>query len=130
MALSRFWDTCGHLREGRERLEAVLAWVSPDLPASLRSRVVFQAGWMAYAAGDHPAACDYYQRVLRISREQGDRKGAAGVLNMLALTTMEAGDLSAARALYEEALGIYQEIGDAELPTSLPANLGSLALLQ
>jgi len=130
VALSRFWDTYGHLREGRAHLEVALARMPSDLPHALRSDALIHAGWMAFAAGDHHAARSHYEAALAILREQGDQNTAYRVLNLLALLATEEGDLSAARGLYEESLMLYQALGKPEPPCLTLANLGSLALRQ
>jgi predicted ATPase/DNA-binding SARP family transcriptional activator len=130
VAMSRFWDTYGHLREGRARQDAALARMTPDLPHLLRVAALLHGGWMAGVIGDYPAARRYYGQALILSREHGENRRTAQALNYLALTLVEEGELSGARPLFEGALALYQEVGPAAVPASILTNLGSLALRQ
>ena len=81
VALSRFWDTRGHLREGRAHLDVALARMAPHLPQPLRVEALVHAGWMAFVQGDYPAARGWYGQALALLREHGDQKVMADVLN-------------------------------------------------
>src|SRR5262249_19212516 len=130
VALCRFWDTHGHLREGRAHLHAALGRGTPDLPDSLRGAALVHAGWMAFLEGDHPAARSAYEQALTVHREQRDPASVAKDLNCLAQALVEEGEFEAARALFEEALALRRELGRLSLPISVPGNLGNLALRQ
>src|SRR5260370_21033056 len=101
VALRRFWDTHGHLREGRANLDAALARMTPDLPYLLRVRALLPAGWMAYLQGDNPAARGYYEQALTIAREHGDKKISARPLNLLAVVLLAVVDFTSARTLFD-----------------------------
>lgn len=130
VALCRFWDTCGHLREGRAHLEAALARMTPDLPYRLRLAALVHAGWMAYVQGDHPAARGYYGQALALGQKHGDRQTTADALNYLALVAMEEGDFIGARALFEESLALYRGLEQSARLGSVLDNLGTLAVWQ
>ncbi len=60
VALARLWDTHGHLREGRDHLEAALSRITCDLPQELRASALVHAGWSAYVQKDGLAARGHY----------------------------------------------------------------------
>jgi tetratricopeptide (TPR) repeat protein len=130
VALCRFWDTHGHLRDGRAQMEAAVARMAANLPPVVRANALLKAGWVAYAAGDYAAARVHYELSVATAREGGELKLASDALNVMALATMEEGDLSRARQLYEESLAVYRELGRDDVPTVALANIGTLALLQ
>jgi tetratricopeptide (TPR) repeat protein len=72
------------------------------------------------------AATRCYQRSLHLSRDDGDRDGQARTLRRLAETRDRAGDRAAARAAWEQALEILDELRhpDATEVRSRLAGLG------
>src|SRR6185369_5887857 len=75
--LWRFWQQRGHVLEGRERLERLLARAAapgaPDVPATIRSRAEEAAGSLWYwSALERHTPRDYYQRALDFAVESGD----------------------------------------------------------
>jgi predicted ATPase/class 3 adenylate cyclase len=112
-AIWRFWQFRGHLREGRTRLEAILAMPGArDDPAS-RARALEAAGGVAYWQGDMDAAQVYYDESLELVRGLGDRKLIANALyNASFPPNVAQKDLAKAQRLLEEARPIYQELGD------------------
>jgi predicted ATPase/DNA-binding SARP family transcriptional activator len=129
-SLARFWDTCGHLREGRVRLEAALSRMTPDRPSPLRCWALGAAGWMAYVQHDYPAARAFYGQALLILREHDAPADAANALNMLALVAREEGDVPGALSLFEESLARCRELGHSARLGAVLQNLGSLLLQQ
>jgi non-specific serine/threonine protein kinase len=133
VALARFWDTHGHLREGRAHLETALARSAKlglELPYPLRTAALVHAGWMAYVLGDNPAARSHYEQSLALHRQRGDLISAARMLNYLAMVLVEEGNFTAARALFEEALVLYRRLGRSAHSYGVLNNLGSLVLRQ
>lgn len=78
-ALWRFWDMRGYLREGRERLEALLARSGKRTAA--RAAALNGAAVLAQQSGDFPAARAWYLESLAISRELDDQRRIASLLN-------------------------------------------------
>jgi hypothetical protein len=68
-------------------------------------------GIVAGRRGD-PLAARSLQEALAIRRELGDRWGIAASLNNLADVAHDQRDYSAARALSEESLQIYRQVGE------------------
>jgi predicted ATPase/class 3 adenylate cyclase len=125
-ALWRFWQQRGYLDEARGLLDgmATQGWeMEPDLQA----RFAETAGGLAYWQADLPAATHWYDVALRIRRDGaagGGResrrelanalynRGFIAVAEGMQSPTVGAGADPAARAMMEEALAIYQELGD------------------
>ncbi|HET6386512.1 MAG TPA: tetratricopeptide repeat protein, partial [Armatimonadota bacterium] len=128
VALSRFWDTHGHLREGRVRLEAALSRTNNDLPFRLQGQALCHAAWMARIEDDTAAARTHYGRALDIFREHGARIDIADALNQLGMVAAEEGDFQTARALYEEALALCEDVGGSARLGAVLNNLGALSL--
>ncbi len=108
-ALSRFWDTHGHLNEGRIRLEQTLALVSDQPVTSLLAGVLAHAGWMAMLQHDCVAAINHYEKALIYLRREGDDRSTAKVLMCLGGANLYAGDFEAPKAQFEEALAIFRK---------------------
>src|SRR5262249_10941876 len=69
--LWRFWWTCGHLVEGRGRLEAILERGGGS-PAE-RAKALYGAGSLAGEQGDYDAAIAHLEAALAAFRQTGDR---------------------------------------------------------
>jgi predicted ATPase/class 3 adenylate cyclase len=110
-ALWRFWQMRGHLREGRERLNRLLAL--PDVDGHPRAliRALGAAGSVAYWMGDFPAAQVAYQRAVDLSRETGDVGAVAESLYNLSFVFGRA-EQERSVALLHEAAAIFEQVGD------------------
>jgi non-specific serine/threonine protein kinase len=133
-ALWRFWAVHGHLREGRERLAALLALPEPGAPSApptaARAKALHGAGTLALRQGDYAAARPALEESLAIRRELGDRPGIAASLNNLGYVVRAQGDYAAASALFEQSLAIKRERGDRQGIAHSHQNLGETAHLQ
>ncbi len=130
-ALWRFWSMRGYLREGRERLAALLALAGEAVPSerswAARAKALKAAGTLAAEQGDYAAARARYEESLAIRRELGDKLEIANLLSNLGIVARRQGNYAHARALYEESLALRRELGDKwGIATSLNA-LGLLA---
>lgn len=113
-ALGRFWDTRGYVGEGRANLNQALARTEslPHLKqTSLRGQVIVCAGWVANLQGDGAEAERLFEEALVVFRAAGNRAQEVQTLEILAQVVLDAGDLEAARGLFEEALAGHQEQG-------------------
>ena len=127
VALRRFWWVRGHLREGRERLAALLAHPGAQARAKLRADALASAGLLARMQGDHAAARALHEESLTIQRELGDKIGIADSLNHLGIVALEQGDCGRARPLLEESLTLRRELRNKSgIAASLVA-LGNVA---
>ena len=112
-AFWRFWQMRAHLREGRARLDAILAMPAVnDFPIE-KSRALEAAGGIAYWQGDMAAAQAYYDECLALVRATGEPRAIANALYNDAFPALVTrADVAKARTLLEEALAHYRELGD------------------
>jgi predicted ATPase/class 3 adenylate cyclase len=123
----RFWQMRGHINEGRDRAEQVLA-ASTKVTDS-RARALEAAGGLAYWQGDFPGARTHYQAWLDLEREAGDERGVADALYNLCFTYfVSREDPATGRRLAEEALEIYRRLGDEKGVASAVWALGGIEL--
>jgi tetratricopeptide (TPR) repeat protein len=130
-ALSRFWETRGHLSEGRQRCAAALARPGAAAAAQertmARAEVLRGAGVLAYRQGDYASAQALLEEGLALFREIGDKGGVAVSLNTLGNVAKEQGDYSSARSLLEESLALQRELGNKGGIANSLGNLGIVA---
>jgi predicted ATPase/class 3 adenylate cyclase len=111
-AFWRFWQMRGQLREGRSRMEAILAMSTQ--PTEERARALEAAAGIAYWQADMQAAQRWYDENLVIVRASGDRRRLADALYNTSFPKLVGrSDLATALGMVEEALAIFQELGDA-----------------
>jgi tetratricopeptide (TPR) repeat protein len=122
--LARFWDTHGHLSEGRAYLESCLSRMTSAVPAVLRANLASQAGWAALAHADYGAARRHYQECLAINRADESPRPEGDVLNYLACIAVQEGRLEEAQALFEQSLSIARS---AARPGALASVLNNMA---
>jgi predicted ATPase/class 3 adenylate cyclase len=119
----RFWQTRGHLAEGRARIGALLAAAADrtDLPPELLSRAEEAAGSIAYWT--RVVAFDeiepHYRRALELARESGDRDrqawslyNLAFVYDFMAVSAGRPTEAARAHTLRTEALDLFRAVGD------------------
>jgi predicted ATPase len=111
-ALWRFWLWHGHVREGYERLNALLALPNAAQHTKERAKALNGAGTVATILCDYRAARAFLQESLEIWRKLGDERGTAIVLNNLAWIACHRGELAAAQTLSQEALALHRQTGD------------------
>ena len=111
-ALWRFWQQRGDLAEGRATLEELLARPDAGAPTLARARALSALGGLLYWQSDMAAAERAYVEGLAVQRTHDDPAGLAEALYNLGFVRAVAERHSEARALYEEALAISNQIGD------------------
>ena len=126
--LSRFWDTFGHVSEGRERVERALREAPADTSERLIALARGNAAWMAIIQGDPLTALEHHRASLPYFRSAGDDFELAFVLNTVASATYATGDFETARSEFGEALAIFRRIGRAGGIAAVLNNLGELEL--
>jgi predicted ATPase/class 3 adenylate cyclase len=110
----RFWQMRGHLREGRARLDAILAMPGARDDVAIRARAVEAAGGVAYWQGDLDASAIFYDECLELARRDGEPRGLANALYNAAFpSTVTGTDLVKSQVLLEEALPIFRQLGDS-----------------
>jgi tetratricopeptide (TPR) repeat protein len=126
-ALWRFWVVRGHLREGQERLSALLALAGASVRTEARAKVLTGAGTLAHNRGECALARALFEESLAIWRELGDKAGSASALNNLGWMGWRLSAYAAGRSHSEESLALYRELGDPRGIAAALNNLGWLA---
>jgi non-specific serine/threonine protein kinase len=108
--LWRYWETRGHLTEGRRILTALLERLPHGVPA--RRRVLWVAGFLAQFQGDIPASRVLLEAGLSAAREAGDVTAEAWSSSFLSRVLYYDGDPDRGHALARTALRQHQETGN------------------
>jgi predicted ATPase len=110
-ALYPFWRACGHLREGLERLRALLALPGASVPTLARAKALLAAVNLADHQGDDATVRSLSEEGLAVVRAIGDQWRTAGWLSNLGNMDRAQADYAAARSRFEESLAIHRELG-------------------
>ena len=111
-ALWWFWEVRGgYWTEARQWLRQTLAHAG-DAPAAVRVKALNAAGALAQRQGDHQHAEALARESLALSRQLGDKRGAASCLAILGIQACRLEDYKQAEALGGESLNLSQEAGD------------------
>jgi predicted ATPase/DNA-binding NarL/FixJ family response regulator len=108
--LWRYWETHGHLTEGRRILAAALERL--DKTAAVRPRALWVAGYLAELQGDLPSAQALLEAALPAARQADDGQAVAYASAFLGYVLYRLGNAGQGRALAETALRLHQESGD------------------
>ena len=123
-ALWRFAYTRGHIREGRERIEAALR-ANPERSV-LRATALNGAAILANMEGNLPLTRALHTEALAIGEEHGDRR-VIGVARMgLGDVAATEHDFDAARREYQEVERIFRELDDQRSIAATMTNRGNL----
>jgi predicted ATPase/DNA-binding CsgD family transcriptional regulator len=108
--LWRYWDTHGHLTEGRRMLTTVLDRL--DQAAAERPRALWVAGFLTQVQGDIPAARMLLETALSAARAAGDARAEAWASSFLGWDLYFLGDPGQGQALAQAALRRHRESAD------------------
>jgi predicted ATPase/class 3 adenylate cyclase len=129
-AVWRFWQFRGHLREAADRLEGLLERSGPWDPEA-RAKALEGAGGVSYWMGDFARALRRYQECLAIRLELGDPRRIAEAKYNLAfahgIAPRPTQDLGAASRLLDDALALFEELGDREGTAKATWGLATMA---
>ena len=109
-ALWVYWLWRGHGREGRKRLERLLAGGSGS--ELVRAIAHARIASLALHQGDHDAVRRHLEISLPVFRREGDDRLVAGYLAVLGASAIEQGDIGRALALTQEGLDVARRSGD------------------
>jgi predicted ATPase/DNA-binding NarL/FixJ family response regulator len=104
-----FWGLRGYVREGRERLDRLLALATE--PTAGRARALSAAGNLAQHVGEYDRAAALLEESVGIWRELGDERGAAVALARLGQLEQSRGDYDRAWMLLEESRRMCPDVG-------------------
>ncbi len=93
----------------------------------MRSRVLFDAGQLAYYSGRYAEARTFLEESIDIASELKDKRRVATALQLLGMACFGEGDMDGARARLESALAMAREVDDER---ELSAALNALAQLR
>ncbi len=129
-ALRLFWIGHGHLREGRDVLERLLA-DTRAIAAPMRLKALNALGVILWGQSDARGLAQVADEALALAREQGDRVPLTIAMTQRATAMMLGrGDYTAAQACLQEALSEARALGDLFTLVSALMSLGRLAEYQ
>ena len=108
--LWRYWETHGHLTEGRRVLAALLGRLGPDDPQ--RPRALWSAGYLAGLQGDIPEAHTLLEAGAAAGRAVGDLRAVAYALTYIVSVLYYLGEPARGQAAADDALRLHREAGD------------------
>ncbi len=108
--LWRYWETHGHLTEGRRLLAAALERL--DETAQVWPRALGVAGFLALVQGDLPAARALLEAGLKAAEDAGDIRSIAYASSLLGYVLYYLGDPGQGHALAQTALRLHQRSAD------------------
>src|SRR5579859_6685087 len=109
----RLWQMRGHLREGRTRLDAILAMPKSTEHPEDRLRALEALGGVIYWLGDMPGAQSVYDDIVEAVRKTGDAARIAGALYNAAFPRMiDRRSADGGLTLLQEAVPLFREAGD------------------
>ncbi|HZC05877.1 MAG TPA: adenylate/guanylate cyclase domain-containing protein [Ktedonobacterales bacterium] len=137
-ALSGFWHSHGHEREGARWLQDLLTLAEPlanreDADEELRAIYAWglvRVGALAVYLADYARATALLERGLIAERALGDRERELRALNMLGVAAQLHNDQDNAARWYEEGLAIARAAGMEDLASIFLNNLGDVAYYQ
>jgi predicted ATPase/class 3 adenylate cyclase len=135
-ALDLFWDTHGHISEGRQWIEQIVARAG-ELPAppTEQSRRAHAGGLGAAAhmtlrQSDFGRSKALYVESLEQWRAVGDRGAIAEVLNNLGDLVQQLGDRRQGKAMIEESLALFRQVADKRGIAHALSNLADILLAE
>jgi predicted ATPase/class 3 adenylate cyclase len=125
-SLTHFWEVRGYWEEGRRWLDDLLPRTDPS-PSLARVKAMTAAAGLALKDGDMPRVEALANESLALSRQLGDKRGAASCLVILGVRACRLEDYGAAEALGGEGLTLSRETGDNFATAWAQAVLGLVA---
>ncbi len=127
-ALSDFWKVRSYFQEARNFLERLVT-VSEGSSPSTRAEVLYQVSFMAFVQDDMEHAALFLEESLTIFRALGDKLSIAKALRTLAQQKAMT-KTTVAHSLMEEALTLFEEVGETEWFTFTRSDLACIAIVQ
>ena len=116
-ALWPLWDYRGHMFEGQQWIERLLALESPNARASqsIRMKALRVAGWqgfyrLLFGAETNPARpISHFEEALTLARKLGDRRTEASALTGLGAAAVWSGHSSTNQSYLEAGMRLWRE---------------------
>jgi predicted ATPase/DNA-binding NarL/FixJ family response regulator len=108
--LWQYWDTHGHLTEGRRILAAALEKLGET--TAVRPRALWVAGYLAMVQADLPAARTLLEAALSAADSAGDARAIAYASVFLSYILYSIGETIPGHTLAETALRLHREAAD------------------
>jgi len=124
--LWRYWETHGHLTEGRRILAVALDKL--DQAAAVRPRALWVAGYLAIVQADLPTARKLLEAGLSAASSAGDLSATAYASTLLGLALFGLGESHRGRALVEGSLALHRRSADKAGVVLALAQLGFIHL--
>jgi predicted ATPase/class 3 adenylate cyclase len=109
-ALTQYWISRSHQKEGRRYLEELLAMPTPDVAPKSRAAALEAVGEIAVWQGDYATARPLVEQALARYRELGDATGIAVQLQSLGYS-LSVIDPQAARQVFAESIEAFLAAG-------------------
>jgi predicted ATPase/transcriptional regulator with XRE-family HTH domain len=113
-AIWQFWWIRGYLTEGRAWIAQAVAHVNDDIPAtaSLRAKLLNQAGFLAFSQGDDAAAGCWHQESLVLATRLDDKQAIADAYIGMGNLAGRHSEYGRADELFAQCAALFQELGD------------------
>ena len=112
VALWRLTEIRGYWREGRERLETVLAMPGAGEYPALRTKALAGLGMLTYRQGEMETAKARFAESLELAQSLNDTPGMANALNDLGNVAQMEADFDAAYRYYSDGLMLERQTGN------------------
>lgn len=126
----KFWMHRGHVAEGRDNLERLLALTVDMDEDAWRLRALNGAGALAGVAGAHTQTRKHLEDALIGYQALGDTAGVATVLNNLGALTTDQGPYGQAREFFERSIALARAANYSTLLAATLGNLGEVSCRQ
>jgi tetratricopeptide (TPR) repeat protein len=128
-ALWRFWHIRGYFSEGRQWLEAAMAFEGLVPPATV-AEIYYGAGLLARHQGSYEPARRLFSGAQAIFEQAGNFTGVADMLNNLGVLAVNQADLPEAVRLFQRCLDLHQQSGNQRGVAASLNNLAHVARVQ
>jgi predicted ATPase len=121
-----FWMIRGHISEGRQRIDRLLASTRTAISAD-RAEVLMGATHLAMMQGEFGAAEEYITAAVDLARQVGDRSVLGDALMTQGLCALRGGRVQGAKRAYEESRRLAHERGRVQRIAIATRALGAVA---
>jgi predicted ATPase/class 3 adenylate cyclase len=123
--IAAFWSRSGYLAEAQRRLERAVSVAADEDDVEL-SRCLTALSTVAITQGDAEQANVQATRAVAMCRRLGHKQSLSYALNALAASQHELGESDLARAAFEEAAALAQDLNEPELVARVLRNLATM----